>query len=307
LLIPFVSETKEFCTPMFWNSELNLFPMAPVASPYIADRAVDPSQDVELRIFTLVAQRLSFREVVSALWPVWDDLMNCCASIEKLFVIPLSPFRDVNRIEVLARTELEYLFMNLRAFYDQTQRLLRAIWRCLNPRSNVLPASIADVFKRSDIELETRYSLTGGLVQWYRNIEQHVLHVREIRIGIEHHGRDAGFLYVYPDGFAVRTDHSPWKDFDIWPEHLIRPGNLGPLLRFVAWCVAEAVTSLTELGRVLERLALPEHVIEGRIFLRHPVGDHLLRLPRYMDEPWIRDEYAVDDLVRDVPSPNDAS
>jgi hypothetical protein len=191
---------------------------------YYAAAPASPD-DLRLELGTLIAQHLSFPTVARWLYTLIDDIHMLAASQEKLEVLWRTSGGS-HRAGFLVETEIEYLFVLVRAMYDGLHEIVKAVAHLLRMSDGRrvvqdLPNSFADMVlkggaPREASDLAALYRLPLPLAVCYTRHREEFSRIRNIRVGIEHHGRRLPSVLVTPWGFAVSaTAPGDWARIDV--------------------------------------------------------------------------------------------
>jgi hypothetical protein len=184
-------------------------------------------------------------------------------------------------------SEYEGTMVNARALYDQLQFVLRALWDVvIQDGKRELPDTFNKLAEADASALRSKYRLPEPFANFVERASATFCAIREVRVGIEHHGKTHLGFFILNEGFAVDTNAYPWRRFDVWyPETVINNG-LGSYLAFLASFVREVLAVLDEFDRAIHAaIPLPAPVTQQRVFLRSTVNRHLTKLDQYVREP----------------------
>jgi hypothetical protein len=297
------------CHPMA-DGRIAVLPLVDlVEGHYLAKCPANPQSDHALLFSTVLLQHFSHREVWLAASSVQQDLANALASLQKYFVILLyANERQDDSYGAMIRTELEYAFINHRAFYDGLNEIVRRILGHCGVAGRDLPDSFAAATKKSERDLQEKHCLPPSLVAFYKEREQAFLKLRYIRDNILHHGHSPDGPFLFPDGIAVSVDQrlaQQLGDFALWPEALLRPNRLGSVLAILAFVASDMSQVMDHLGTSLLGCLPdpPKPIARGYgVFLRSTVSRHLVSLGEYQRIHWFDPT-----KVLGVPAPPDNS
>ena len=264
---------------------------------YLAASAEAPDRDLEFPLGTLIAQHLSFPEVVHQLGKLENDFHRCAAVLEK-YLLFWTAEPDAAGSGFWVLTEFEYLLFLLRALYDVMQALVREVC-CLIKLDGTrvvrnLPASFADVALKeghsASVELiEQRWKLPSALANWYFGEAPFFRLLRKLRTATAHLGLDPPAPFRIEWGFAVNPSEPPWIDFDQWPNERLWNARLGSMRALFLGLISHAVQSANRLAGALEQVApLPPSMLKNdvKLFLRSPFGAQLVSLEQTRANPW---------------------
>ena len=199
----------------------------------------------------------------------------------------------------MVETELEYLLVVLRSFYDVLQRIVGAIQHHLvhadgtgRPMMKKLPDSFRGVAleseaPRSAADMTQRWGIPQPLADWYQHEAPFFLILRKLRDGIAHRGERTPTVFSLEQGFGINQDAPLWDALDFGPDDQLWNGRLRSLRGVFAGFILHVLRATTRLADVLPRfIALPDPIIETRLFVRSPFGRHLVQLENYLIAPW---------------------
>jgi hypothetical protein len=264
-----------------------------VEGHYLAKCPANPQSDRDLPFSTVLLQHFSHREVWLAALSVQQDLTNALASVQKYFVILLyANEREDDSYGPMITTELEYAFVNHRAFYDGLNEIVRRILRHRGVEGRDLPESFAAATRKSERDLQEKHCLPPPLVSFYKEREAVFLKLRYVRDNILHHGHSPDGPFLLPDGIAVSVDQrlaQQLGDFALWPEALLKPHRLGSALAILAFVASDMSEVMDHLGTSLLSCFPdpPKPIACGYgVFLRSSVSRHLVSLDEYKRIHW---------------------
>jgi hypothetical protein len=272
----------------------------PVQGAYYADTPVEPERDSELPIGTLVLQHLSFPETLRHFGKLEDDVHRFAAVMEKYHLISGQRRQSVARASLLATSELEYLLLLLRSYYDLLQLILRDLGARFvtlgdDPRRVApdLPDSFAKVVLQGDVlrtapDILTKYTMPQAFADWYAEQGAFFQLLRKLRDGVAHYGRSLPTIYELEEGLAVDISMTPWSEFDIWADTTLVNGKLGPLRKLMSALILHALNAGTSYAHLIRStVALPPPLAGScRYILRSPIGNRLVQLVAIMSSPW---------------------
>jgi hypothetical protein len=258
-------------------------------------------QDLDFALGGLITQHLSFPPVASAFYSLVDDIQLLSASLEKLEILRTA-VNDHTLCSFLVETELEYLFVLVRSMYDLLQKISKRIGKLLckpdgRPAIAELPDSFADVAlagdrPRTHSELATKYQLPDPLSAFYAQQGPLFLRIRDIRVSVEHHGKNLPTVFLTERGFGISTEGSPsWSSLEVWSRHELlshRIGSVRALAAFLAKSFLDALTGFEQaLRAVISPALLPQAVSQGnKLYLTNPSIHRLSNLENVVASPW---------------------
>jgi hypothetical protein len=275
----------------------------PIVSCYLGFQPADPKRDFEFNLGTFVIQHLSFQGVTGSLFALENDAHNCSAILEKYLLISNRDKNQRDGLNLLLRTELEYLIVVIRSFYDLLQRLSKnaasLVREVDEPRKRViqeLPDSFADVVLQSDQprtveQIQEKFKLPILLARFYASEAEHFKWLRELRVAIEHHGDTPPLIFDVDDGAAVDIKEYPWNGISIWNEpEFIRNERLGSLHLVFVFLINQAMEMTSRYVQAFsESIPLPPAIESGiKVYVRNQYSHHLVNLKETMKLPWER-------------------
>lgn len=268
---------------------------------YVAKAPADLYSDIQFPLGTLATQRLSFRDVIGALGPLENDIHRCAHILRKYHLFWEEKSRGHSSSSLLVESELEYLLLLLRSYYDALQNVVRAIARhplteCrTTPRlaTQELPGKFSEMLRGKGGEFEPtdltrRYGLHEALLDWYLVEAPFFRVLKDLRDGIAHHGQRPDIIFETDYGYGVDPSARPWSLFNEWRDERFKMGHLGSLRRLVACFVLHALGATSRLANTIGGLVdLPPVLHEDlRLFIRSPFGRYLVDLEAIADSPW---------------------
>ncbi len=261
-----------------------------------------PERDLELPVATLIAQHLSFPDIVEALHSIEDDVHQLAAIMEIYQMISNTKQVRPNDAAYLMTSEIEHLIIVIRSLYDLLQKLSKracakvvSLGETKKRIMTELPDSFADVAlkgstPRTEQEMIEKFRLPNALAAFYAARATKFAMLRDIRVAIEHHGKSLPIVFAMDEGMAVSVDEKPWKEFPLWKPELIRNNRFGPLRAVLAYLISDILNATTEyVGVFASIVSLPQAVSPGlKIFMRDPFGGHLVKLREILSAPWER-------------------
>ena len=258
---------------------------------YIATEPARP-HDYELPFFSTLIDFFPFKEVLDTVDDIERDLINVLACIHKYFMLLAVSNRlhDYSEEQTVG-TEIEFLFNNYRGFYDLIQKVICHVHRRLRPRERALPQKFSDIIDR--IETPFVRNLPPPLLGFYESRRETFRVLRNVRTQYSHYGRSPGFIFLFPDGFAISTKWPLAKDligWNLWPERLLKRDDLGSVLSIFAYIARDMFNVMDSMGTALLGY-FPEiprsWIADGhRVFLRSSLAQHLTSLDDYRKTHW---------------------
>lgn len=268
---------------------------------YLGKVRADSTNDIEWPLGTLVVGRLSFPDVLGALRPLENDVHRCAQVLQKYELFWRHRGEANSFASLLVESELEYLLLLLRSYYDALQNVVRALARHPlaggrdAPRlaTQGLPGTFSAIVKDSKAlpepsALSERYGMHEALTHWYQREAPFFRALKTIRDGIAHHGRQPSIVFETKWGFAVHPGEAPWRHFNVWHEESYMKGRLGSLRRLVASFILHALGATSRLAIAMDGLVELSPVLHQdlRLFVRSPFGHRLIYLEAVAAEPW---------------------
>lgn len=266
---------------------------------YFAERPAADA-DLELELGTLVCRYFSLPRAMHALYAIEGDIHHCAAILEKYEI--LSGLGKGVHTGLLATSELEYLLLLLRSFYDMLHVLVRAITeKVVSPGTPDTRAinQLGDSFSRVALagqsvraaeDIESKFRLPQPLANWYAAEAPRLLILRDLRDKIAHRGRTVGGVFDHPAGLAVHAMEEPWHSLVNWQSHpkgLL--DHLGSLRLVFSLLVADALAMTTRLAGALQSaITPPEPIGQFRYYLRDGFSHRLVQLDETLRSPWER-------------------
>jgi hypothetical protein len=152
-----------------------------ISGAYYGKGPADSIRDLEFPLGELVTQYLSFQGVLGALALLDNDVHRFAAILEKYELMWRHRKDSHLMASHLVESELEYLLLLLRSFYDCLQNVIRNIcsrlyWPGDPPRrvAKDLPASfravvLAEKEIRDASQIAARFEIPSPLAEWYRS------------------------------------------------------------------------------------------------------------------------------------------
>jgi hypothetical protein len=303
VLLPYYDPDEQqfyLCLPVDRQTTALVPAVALLEAAYLSRCPADPQSDRALPFSTEIVQRFSHKHTVRVLPHVHLDLINALASLHRYFVMVLyANEHDDGSYVAMVRAELEYAFVNHRAFYDRLHEIVRSIQKLYRGGGSDLPGSFAKALNKSEADLREKFSLPLPLVAFYKEREEVFLKMRYVRDNILHHGHSPGCTYLFPDGIAVSVDDKLAQqlgDFGLWPEPLLRPNRLGSALAILAFVAADMFDAMDLLGSsILSCFPQPPRPIAPgyELFIRSTVSKHVVSLDDYRGEHWLDPRIAL--------------
>jgi hypothetical protein len=260
----------------------------PVSGSYFAANAVDPERDFEFALGTLVAQRMSFLDILEQLNKLESGVHRCSAVLEKYHILWTTERGQARSASLLIQSELEYLLLLLRSVYDTLQAIVQAVAKKL-----VLPRSFRDVVMKGGHlltvdEIQDRWRMPRPLADWYVQEATFFRLLRNLRDGIAHEGVRPPTVFETDWGFAIATDERPWAQVVDWVSKERWNGRLASLRSLFVEFVFHTLRATGRFGESMESFVqLPEPILRDvKYFVRSPFGSHLVSLERTKGQPW---------------------
>ncbi len=275
----------------------------PIVSCYLGFQPANPKRDFEFNLGTFIVQHVSFPGIAGPLFTLENDIHNCCAILEKFLLISNKDKSQRDGLNLLLRTELEYLIVVIRSIYDLLQKLSKnataLVREVEEPKRRViqnLPDSFADVVLsgdqiRSTEQIQEKFRLPVPLANFYASEANHFQWLRDLRVAIEHHGQTIHSIYDLDEGVAISVRESPWNNLPIWQEpKLIRNEHLGSLRAVFIFLVSDVIEMTTRYANAFAAsVPLPPAIEPGmKLFVRNYFSHHLVNMREAIASPWER-------------------
>lgn len=276
----------------------------PIQACYMGFHAANPIKDFEFPLGTFVIQHLSFPGVLGALFALETDLHNICAVLEKYLLIANREKVQREGMNLLLRTELEYLISAIRSIYDQLQKLSKhaasLVVNLKEPDKKLiakLPESFADIVLYGDQfrtvqQIQEKFRLPEPLATFYATETQYFAWLREIRVSIEHHGKTIDTIFDLDEGASINIINKPWSVLPLWNElENIRNNDFGSLHAVFCYLVNQVVEMTTRYSEAFARSVdeLPIAVEPGlKMYVRNHFSHHLVSIKETIKFPWER-------------------
>jgi len=272
----------------------------PVSGSYFAANAVDLERDFEFALGTLIAQRMSFLDILEQLNKLESGVHRCSAVLEKYRILWTTKPGQARSASLLIQSELEYLLLLLRSVYDTLQVIVQAVTKKLIIRDGLntrasknLPKSFRDVVMKGDHvltvdEVQSRWRMPRPLADWYVQEATFFRLLRSLRDGIAHEGIRPPTVFETEWGFAIATDERPWTQVAEWVSTDRWNGSLASLRSLFVEFVFHTLRATSRFGESIESFVqLPEPILGNvKYFVRSPFGSHLVSLERIRGQPW---------------------
>lgn len=273
----------------------------PVSGSYYSTTAVDTTRDLEFPLGTLVTQHLSFPKVLRSYNKLENDVHRCSAILEKYDLLSTRRTQGDVGPQLLVESELEYLVMLLRSFYDLLQESVKEVSALLVNLDGThgkvvkrqLPSSFAEMVLngnhiRTNEEIGRRWSLPEPLILWFLAEAPFFRELRGLRDGIAHHGRNPPTIFSVEWGFAIDPTAKPWNRLSTWAPEQLWDGRLGSLRGIFAAFILHTLQATTRFTGVMRSIVkLPPAVADDiRLFVRSPFGHRLVSLEAITRQPW---------------------
>ena len=289
-LYPYFDETKKGFITHTPNTDGTLAWLwaEPVESLYFAKSKSSDLNDIYLEFNNVLIQNYSYPSINYYLNGIIKDILNCSAFFEKYFIfLDLYINSDDLSIRSLISTEIEYFFGNIRSIYDLLQQIIKCLWE-IETRQK-LPSSFADIVKKSDDDLKTKYGLSDSLIDYYNTTKDSFLICRKIRNDIHHHGHTIDSIFCDKDGFAIQNSDPTFSQFvHVWPIEKVRENGLVSLLALASFITKQTIENLDSLSLVITKSISQGSPLSNthKVILRGPYVHHLNKLDKYIEEQW---------------------
>lgn len=264
-------------------------------SGYFAPEVADSEEDVYINFIDLYVQHLSWPSIVGIFFDLIEDVRNISSSLTKLATYQHTLSSAGVEMCRLVRTELEYLFMSCRSFYDLFQFIASNTWDMIefeDGRGTVdLPTTFSsmalhDEKPREASELSDKYNLPDSLSDFYAAEAAFFSKLKEVRDSVSHEGSSFGTIFISEDGFAVDPESELLSTFDIWEPDQLNDNGIAPLWPFPAHIVEHSLSIMNKFISALaaEPVIVPPKLMpEYEYYLRGPHIRNLRHLPDLQD------------------------
>lgn len=272
----------------------------PVVGTYFAQQPAVPTRDWHFPLGTFIVQCASYEGVVGALASLESDIGGIACSLRKYDLITTHCRSERMSVALLLSSELAHLIIQVRSLYDVLQKVSKNLTRYakapyasgkrvindLEDRFSKMALKGDKLRSREDIELS--YRLPPSLADFYASEATRFKHLREVRVGLEHYGRDLPTIFCIESGAAVPFTEPAWAQFGPWDNAHIRQDHFGSLHWLFATIAADAIDLTTRYLRAFSaQIAVQRPLSQGtQLYFRHPFSAHLIDLPRVRAAPW---------------------
>lgn len=258
--------------------------------------------DLELPLFTLICQHLTFKPIHEMASSLLADLNLLSASLEKLEMLREANLRPAS--SSLVESELEYMFILVRTAYDVLQDIAKEVAVRLTkdgaPFIAKLPRSFSKIVLEGDRLVSrdriaaARKGLPGQLVDFYFKEAPHFDRLRKIRVSIEHSGRSLPLVFSTEHGFGIAVRGSEaWSSLPVWSSHELKPNGIGSVRALAAFIAGQFLRTLNDFEKALRSVIhpsmMPRSLSEGRrVFFTSPTVSRLSQLAEWEARPWVQ-------------------
>jgi len=143
---------------------------------------------------------------------------------------------------------------------------------------------------RSEDELMERFRLPSPIARFYHEEGPLFQIVRDLRIGIEHHGLTPELIVNLDEGMAVLTDVEPWSSLGIWQQNTLINNNCGSLRALFLFLAEHIISTTTRFAHAYAScIGVPAAICPGwQLYMRDHCSHHLTALQSDMTNPWER-------------------
>jgi len=272
----------------------------PISGSYLSLEVVDRGRDFEFPLGTLVAQQMSFLEVLDQLGKIESGVHRCSAVLEKYQILWTTRGSRAKSASLLVQSELEYLLLLLRALYDNLQAIVQSVARKLvlvdgsnKPALKNLPKSFREVVMkdgqlRSVDEIQNRWRMPQPLAEWYLEEAVFFRLLRDLRDGIAHEGARPPTVFETEWGFAISTDSQPWRQVEALLSDERWNGKLASLRSLFVEFIFHTLRATEGFAKSIQSFVrLPDPMLgDVKYFVRSPFGSHLVSLEDLRLHPW---------------------
>lgn len=193
-------------------------------------------------------------------------------------------------------TEMEYIFINARSFFDALQtgisQLFSNTWWPASKgelqKVRKLPLSFSGMYEmdsyRKIKNVKNTYNIPSFLKSFYEKHENAFFFVRTLRDMMIHEGKKLDYIFHIPSkGFGISIDgtKNPMltliKAQNILDERKFENNNIAPALPILAYCLRCSIETANDLTHLLEQLKikLPQDVAPGyHVYFRSPYSKY---------------------------------
>lgn len=277
----------------------------PIQGQYWAKKPAAPN-DVYVAFIDFFYQHGSWPDVISPLHSMRNDIFHLGACWAKLELYFRAREEWKYKVVDFVQTDIEYIFVVCRSIYDLSQKVIANIWRnhieFTDPatekkrKGSPLPPSFAAISLDGDKPipaqlLTDKYGLPPKLATVYAEEAPFFKALRDVRVGIEHYGKEFQYSFDVEGGFAVDSRDAVLSSLYQWPPEQVTKNGLAPLNPFLAHVINKTFGSMDRLTRALAGdFAWGPAAAPGyHMFLR---GYHVHKLAEMPvdpgDSPWFR-------------------
>lgn len=248
--------------------------------------------DLKFEFFNMMFKKNNLIENKNYIVHIMDDIENLSASVEKIiFFSEFYKKEDMHRLCKYASVELEAIFQNSRAIFENLQNLQN------NLIKNTISANNDDLFTENKVEFGVSkkkatlqeymntYKIPESLAQFYVDFQEFFFFILEMRNDI-FHSRKTFSLYLGEEGFSISLDEYNLNKLNIWHENNTLPNNLGSVKTLLAYIVFNTIKALEDYSlRISAVIKLPNDISpEYDLFYRSDFNKTLMELQTYFDK-----------------------
>ncbi|CAD6548079.1 hypothetical protein ACFQ3P_25630 [Paraburkholderia sabiae] len=273
-------------------------------------RQPESATDMHFRFLNFIAQHAAFPELKRAVTGIMDDIANLSASLSKLKLLHASRETVGQGTGRMAATEVEYILLVCRSFFDLLQEVVTRLWSMVHlvdpvHRKSGMPRSFADVAivggqPVTAARLMEKYGLSPELADFYASSAPFFMDLRTIRDNLIHNGSQVSGIMSGESDFLVHEKRRPFSTFGIWRDDERQPNDLVPLTPAIAVVVYRTLVACETFSIAMQRtVALPPEIVPGMgFFMRGYFNEYFLTV---MEEARIRTSWADGEVGHPAP------
>jgi hypothetical protein len=273
----------------------------PIEGQYFAKEPVE-EDDGHLLFLNVIVKHCYYPDVARFTKYLLDDIFNLSASVAKLDLMFEAWRADPNAVDRrFVGTELEYIFGTSRAMFDLLHKVVVGFLRRFRyvdedrdpvqqlPRNSFAKVALDGDDLRTADQIAAKWNLPETFAAFYSEQAEFFRWVRDFRVAVTHHGKNASPIFMTERGFAVSTRDYPFDALEIWCDtNLHQPNSLGSVRSLVGYLISGTLVALETFAHVLTKVQLPPDVAPGyRVWVRGPNLNLLKEVQAWIEEkPW---------------------
>jgi len=277
----YFQDNQYYFTVKTTGTEINLLEGVIKHGTFLGKDYNQRSTDLYLPLLDWYSHCIKIPGLYTTLRKIESDLANICVVFYRYQDV-LSSKHSLRQCFFL-KSDLEFLFYNIRSLFDLTQFFYQCLWKnSLNSQGKSPPTSLPNSFAkmvlfgselRSVEEIIKKYLIPVIIAQVYVDYGGLFRDCRDIRDQVVHYGKNIESVFIKDKKAFVDVTKHPFDKINCWGKESIDKNNLGELLVLLQFLLRTVIQYMEDLAIALNRTYSPIALIHSdwKMYVCHPL------------------------------------